>query len=161
MQHKKVIRTLRFSVIALIVATVILFALSLHTLIYGLIGAISDNALNLELNKDAPEGDWLMMLTGNPKNNGFLSERLSFSIGLRDANNNGYIVTNSTVVTIAPGEQKFFSLTLTIPFETVQRYNLNETQSSNVDFELLFGIYTLGDFVGFQQTMIIPAGENP
>jgi hypothetical protein len=160
-QRKKVIKILRFCVIALIAVAVVLFALSLHTLIYGLIGAISDNALNLKLDKEAPGGDWLMILTGNPEDNGVLGERLSFSIGLRDANNNVYIVTNSTAITIAPGEQKPFSLTLTIPYETVQRYNLNETQNSNVDFELLFGIHTLGDLVGFQQTMIIPAGENP
>jgi len=89
----------------------------------------------------------------------YLGEKLSFSIGLRDANDK-YIVVNSTAFSIAPGEKKPFTLTLTLPYETVQKYNLNETQTANVTFELLFGIRTLGDLVGFQQTMRIGAGEG-
>ena len=150
---------LKFCVIGLVVLTIILLVLSLYTVINGLVGAISGDTFELELDKDNPGGDWILTFNGNPRNSGILGEKFSFSIGLLDANDK-YIVVNSTAFSIAPGEKKPFTLTLTLPYETVQKYNLNETQTANVTFELLFGIRTLGDLVGFQQTMRIGAGEG-
>ena len=150
---------LKFCVIGLVVLTIILLVLSLYTVINGLVGAISGDTFELELDKDNPGGDWILRFDGNPRNSGILGEKFSFSIGLLDANDK-YIVVNSTAFSIAPGEKKPFTLTLTLPYETVQKYNLNETQTANVTFELLFGIRTLGDLVGFQQTMRIGAGEG-
>ncbi|MCJ7635479.1 hypothetical protein MUP77_24205, partial [Candidatus Bathyarchaeota archaeon] len=69
------------------------------------------------------------------------------------------IAANSTSVALAPGDQKTFSLALTIPYDQVQIYNLNSTQAQAV-FELNFGIRTLGDLVGFTQTLRINAGET-
>ena len=150
---------LKFCFIGLVVLTIVLLGLSLYTVINGLIGAISGDTFKLELDKDNPGGDWILRFDGNPRNSGILGEKFSFSIGLLDANDK-YIVVNSTAFSIAPGEKKPFTLTLTLPYETVQKYNLNETQTANVTFELLFGIRTLGDLVGFQQTMRIGAGEG-
>ena len=150
---------LKFCVIGLVVLTIVLLGLSLYTVINGLIGAISGDTFKLELDKDNPGGDWILRFDGNPRNSGILGEKFSFSIGLLDANDK-YIVVNSTAFSIAPGEKKPFTLTLTLPYETVQKYNLNETQTADVTFELLFGIRTLGDLVGFQQTMRIGAGEG-
>ena len=159
MNRTKVIRLLKFCVIGLIVLTVVLFALSFYSLISGLTGAISEGTFSLDLDKDNPAGDWVLKLTANPRNGGIMGEKLSMSIGLLDSSNE-YVVVNSTVVSIAPGEQKPFSLTLTVPYETVKEYNLNGTEPADVTFELLFGIRTLGDLVGFQQTMRIGAGEG-
>ena len=159
LERRKVIRMLKFCVIGLVVLTIVLLGLSLYTVINGLIGAISGDTFKLELDKDNPGGDWILRFDGNPRNSGILGEKFSFSIGLLDANDK-YIVVNSTAFSIAPGEKKPFTLTLTLPYETVQKYNLNETQTANVTFELLFGIRTLGDLVGFQQTMRIGAGEG-
>jgi hypothetical protein len=157
MDRKKAIRVLRFCVIGLVLLAIVLFALGLYTLFSGLTGAISGNSLKLDLDKDGPGGDWSLKLNANPKNNGILGETLFLSIGIRDSNGT-YIAVNSTSTDIAPGGQGLFAITLTIPYETVQRYNLNATQGADVIFELLFGIRTLGGLVGFQQTMRI-SGE--
>src|SRR3989337_3975057 len=159
LERRKVIRILKFCIIGLLVLTVVLFVLSLYSVINGLVGAISGDTFKLELDKDTPGGDWILRFDGNPRNSGILGEKFSVSIGLLDANDK-YIVVNSTAFSIAPGEKKPFTLTLTLPYETVQKYNLNETQTADVTFELLFGIRTLGDLVGFQQTMRIGAGEG-
>jgi len=157
MDRKKVIPVLRFCVIGLVLLTIILFALGLYTLFSGLTSAISGNSLKLDLDKDAAGGDWSLKLNANPKNNGILGETLFLSIGIQDSEGE-YITVNSTSVDIAPGGQSSFALTLTIPYETVEKYNLNATQGADVMFELLFGIRTLGGLVGFQQTMRI-SGE--
>ena len=157
MERRKVIRILRFCVIGLVAITIILLLLSVYTMINGLVGAISGDTFKLDLDKDNPGGDWILRFDGNPHNSGILGEKLSISIGLLDPNDH-YITVNSTEVGIAPGEKKPFALTLTIPYETVQKYNLNETQTADVTFELLFGIRSLGDLIGFQQTMRIGAG---
>ncbi len=157
MDRRKVIRVLKFCVIGLVLLTVILFSLGLYTLFSGLVGAISGGSFKLDLDKDGPGGDWSLKFDANPKNNGILGENLFLSIGIRDSNGS-YITVNSTSVDIAPGGQSPFTLTLTIPYETVQKYNLNATQGADVVFELLFGIRTLGGLVGFQQTMRI-SGE--
>jgi hypothetical protein len=118
------------------------------------LGAISSGTFGLDLERNEPPADWVLRLNASPRNNGILGERLFLSVGILDANGK-YIAVNSTSVNIAPGAQSPFSLTLTIPYETIQRYNLNATQGAEVTFELLFGIRTLGDLVGFQQTMRI------
>jgi len=159
LERRKVIRILKFCVIGLLVLTIVLFVLSLYTVINGLVGAISGDTFKLELDKDNPRGDWILTFDGNPRNSGILGEKLAFSIGLLDPNDK-YIAKNSTEVSISPGEKKPFSITLTLPYETVQKYNLNETQTADVTFELLFSIRSLGDLVGFQQTMRIGAGEG-
>jgi hypothetical protein len=154
MDRKKVIRALRFCIIGLVLLTIVLFALGLYTLFTGLFGAISSDTFGLDLDRNTPSGDWVLRLNASPRNNGILEERLFLSVGILDANGE-YIAVNSTSVNIAPGAQNPFSLALTIPYATVQRYNLNATQGADVLFELLFGIRTLGNLVGFQQTMRI------
>src|SRR3972149_3026103 len=101
LERRKVIRVLRFCVIGLVVLTIVLFILSLYTVINGLIGAISGDTFKLELDKDNPAGDWILRFNGNPGNSGIIGEKLSLSIGLRDTNDK-YIVANSTEVSIAP-----------------------------------------------------------
>lgn len=157
MDRKKVIRALRFCVIGLVLLAIILFAPGLYALFSGLTGAISGGSLKLDLDKDGAGGDWTLKLDANPKNNGILGENIFLSIGIRDSNGT-YIAVNSTSVDIAAGGQSRFAITLTIPYETVLRYNLNATQGADVVFELLFGIRTLGGLVGLQQTMRI-SGE--
>ncbi|MEM3718423.1 MAG: hypothetical protein QXD45_00135 [Candidatus Bathyarchaeia archaeon] len=154
MDRSKAIRILRFGIIGVALLTLVLFALGFYTLITGLVGAISSGAFRLELDKDGPSGCWALRLDANPRNNGLLEERLVLGIGLLDSNGK-YIVVNSTSVSLAPGEKLSFSLTLTIPYETVRKYNLNATKGADVVFELVLGIRTLDDLVGFQQTMRI------
>lgn len=160
MQKKKIIRLLKFTLIALIILTVVLLPLSIYVLISGLSGAISGgDGGGLNLNKDTPNGDWILTYNSNLRNTAFLGEKLSFGIGLIDPTGN-YITVNSTAVDIAPGEQKPLLLTLTVPYAQVQKYNLNDTQATGVIFELKFGISTLGNLVGFSQTLQIPAGNS-
>jgi hypothetical protein len=150
--RKKIIRVLKFSIIGLVLTTVILFALSMQTILSGILGAISGDSFKLELNNEDPTADWVITFKANQVNNGLLSEKLSLGIGIVNPDGE-YVAVNSTVVDIEPGQLKLFEFTLTIPSETVQLYNLTETQSQDVEMELFFGIRTLGDLVGFEQTM--------
>jgi hypothetical protein len=152
--RKKIIRVLKFSIIGLVLTTVILFALSMQTILSGILGAISEDSFRLELNNEDPTADWVITFKANQVNNGLLSEKLSLGIGIVNPDGE-YVAVNSTVVDIEPGQLKLFEFTLTIPSETVQLYNLTETQSQDVKMELFFGIHTLGDLVGFEQTMRI------
>ena len=159
MNNKKIIRILKFTIIGLIIFTVILFALSMQTVIAGLTGAVGGDSFKVELDNDNPSGEWVIKFRANPVNNGLLGEKLSLSLGVVDPNGE-YLAVNATSIGLAPGERKSFDLTLTIPLETVQKYNLNATETQDVKLELLFGIHTLGDTVGLQQTMRVGGGQE-
>ncbi len=149
---------LKFCIVSIIIFTVILFVLGVYTLLMGLSGAMSSSsAFGLKLDKGETNGDWSLTFDGAPRNNGILSETLSIQLGILDSNKE-YIAFNSTSVQISPGEQKPLTLTLIIPHEYVQKYNLNSTQGVDVVFELKFSIRTLGDLVGFSQLLRI-AGD--
>ena len=120
---------------------------------------MSADSFGLKLDKNGPGGDWLLRFNGNPKNNGLIGTRIILDIKILDPDGRN-IAANSTSVALAPGDQKTFSLALTIPYDQVQIYNLNSTQAQAV-FEMNFGIRTLGDLVGFTQTLKINAGETP
>lgn len=157
MDKKKAIKALRRCIIGLVLLTVVLFTIGLYSLIRGLGDAVSGDAFRLELNKDNPSGDWTLTFNANPRNSGFLGVRIFIDIGIRNSSG-AYITRNSTSVYVPAGGQNSFSLVLTIPYQDVQRYNLNETQGADVTFEMIFGIRTLADLVGFTQTMRI-AGD--
>lgn len=155
MQRKAVVKALKFCIIGLVLLTIILFVLGVHTLFTGLMGAISGNTFHLKLNKNDPPNDWSLTFDASPRNNGFLGISLFIRIGILNSTGQ-YIAVNSTSVYVAPGGQSPFSLVLTIPYEEVQKYNFTEEQGAPVVFEMMFGIRTLGDLVGFTQTMRIP-----
>ena len=154
MERKKKIRVLRYCIVGLVLLTVVLLAVSVYTLIYGLTGAISGSGFGLKLDTNGPNGDWILRFDGSPRNPGFLSTRLFIHIGVLDPAGQ-YIVSNSSSVDIPPGGQSRFSVVLTIPLAAVQKYSLNQTQGAQATFELIFGIRTLGDLVGFTQTLRI------
>jgi len=151
------LKTLRYSIIGLVVLTIVLFALSLSTLITALSSAVSGGAFSLNLNTYNSTRDWTLTLDANPKNNAFLDVRLYMEIAVTTLDGK-YIVRNSTSVHIPAGGRAPFSLVLTIPLEEVRRYNITLGQGAPVWFEMKFGIRTLGDLVGFEQTMRI-SGE--
>lgn len=153
------VRSLKFGIIGLVVLTVVLLVLSLHTLITGLSGAISDDTFGLKLDKNNSTGDWLLTLDANPRNNAFIDMRLFVEIQIT-AFDGEYIAGNSTLVYISPGSRSPFSLIIVIPRDYVDKYKLDGEQGAPVWFEMKFGIRTLGDLVGFTQTMRI-SGEPP
>jgi hypothetical protein len=155
MERKKAIKALRFSVIGLVSLTILLFILSIYTLFSGLAGAVSGDTFGLKLNKSVD--NWTLVLNANPRNTGIISMRIFIQLGILDQQGN-YIAKNSRSMNIEPGEQSPFSLNLTIPYEDVQKYHLEDEQNADAVFEMLFGIYTLGNLVGFSQTMRIAAG---
>jgi hypothetical protein len=108
--------------------------MSIHTLFAGLAGAISDDSLGLELDKDGPEGDWILKLNGNPTNTGLMGIRVTIGIKIHDLDEE-LIAANSTSIILSPGEQKPFNLVLIIPFDKIQQYRLNSTQPQAI-FEL-------------------------
>lgn len=155
MDRKKVIRIPKFCIIGLVLLTIILFTLGLHTLINGLASAISgEETIGLNLNIDNSTGNWMLTVNANPRNTGILSEKIFLQLGLLNSDGE-YIAKNSTSIYIEPGRQESFSLVLTIPYEEVQRYNLSAEQGANVFFEMKFGISTLWDLVGLTQVMKI------
>ena len=147
---------LKFGIIGVILLTVTLFALSVHTLFTGLTGAVSEGTFGLNLDKNGPNGDWVLRFNGNPKNPGLMGTSVFIQIGILDLTGQP-IAMNSTLVTLSPGEQRSFTLVLTIPYTDVQHYNLTGTQAQAV-FEMNFGIRTLFNLVGFTQTMRIAGG---
>ncbi len=155
MNRKKAIRALKFSIIGLILLTVVLFALSMYTLFIGLIGAVSGDTFGLELDKNGLAGDWILTFNADPRNNGVLDMSLFIQLGITNSSGE-YIAVNSTSVYMAPGGQSPVSLILTIPYEEVQKHNLDGEQGADVVFEMMFGIRTLAGLVGFTQTMRIP-----
>jgi hypothetical protein len=159
LERKKVIKILRYCILGLILLTIALFIISLYNLIIGLSSAISGGGIGgLNLNKDNPNGDWTITLNANPRNNGFLGERVFIQLGI--LNFEGvYIARNSTSVYIEPGSQKPFNIVLTIPSEVVQEY-LSSGQEANVTFEMKFSISTLWDLVGLNQVMRIQGSPN-
>ena len=147
-------RVLRYCIIGLVALTVALFALSLYTLFAGLSGAIQGDAFGLDLNTDESTGDWLFTFDANPRNGGVLAVRLFIQLEIMSLDGES-LAKNSTSVYIDAGGQQQFSLTLLIPGEDVQRFLLEEQEGI---FEMKFGISTLGDLVGFTQTMRIRGG---
>jgi hypothetical protein len=158
MNRRKAIRVLGFSIMGLVLVTIALFAVSTYTLFSGLSGAISGGNLGLRMDRNNSTGDVALILNATPRNSAFLGTRLFVSLGLLDLSGK-YIVINSTSVDIPPGGQTPFSLVLRVPYSDVLKYGINNEQGANVTFELLFGIRTLGDLVGFTQTLRIPAGD--
>ena len=154
MKRGNVIRALRFSIISLILLTVALFAVSTYTLINGLSGAISGDSFHLQLDKSNSTGDWTITITASPRNTAFLGTKLFVNLGILNSSG-AYIAHNSTSVNIAPGGQTPLSLILTIPYAEVQKYGLGGEQVATVTFEMIFGIRTLWDLVGFTQVMRI------
>ena len=149
-------RTLRYTIIGLIVLTILLFALSIYTLFTGLFSAIQGDAFpppNLDI--DEPTGDWRLTLDARPGNDGIIGVKLFIQLGVLSLDGE-YLAKNSTSVYIDPRGQTQLSLTLLIPSEDIQNY-LDEEEGI---FEMKFGISTLADLVGFMQTMRI-RGEAP
>ncbi|HJX23957.1 MAG TPA: hypothetical protein VJ574_06095 [Candidatus Bathyarchaeia archaeon] len=152
MKRANAIRVLRFSIIGLILLTLVFFAASTYTLINGLSGAISGNSFHLQLDKGNSTDDWKITITANPRNTAFLPTRLFVNLGILNSSG-AYIAHNSTSVDIAPGGQTPFTMILTIPYAVVQKYGLE--QVANVTFEMIFGMRTLWDLVGFTQVLRI------
>ncbi|MEM2935821.1 MAG: hypothetical protein QW231_01430, partial [Candidatus Bathyarchaeia archaeon] len=94
MERKKVIRALRFCIIGLVLLTIVLFAVSLYTLITALLGAISTFG-SPQLNTNTPTGDWALTFEANPRNNGVLGVRLFIRLGILNSTGE-YIAVNST-----------------------------------------------------------------
>jgi len=154
-KNLKPARTLRYTIIGLIMLTILLFALSIYTLFTGLSSAIQGDAFGLNLDIDETTGDWRLTLDARPGNNGILGVKLFIQLGILSLDGE-YLAKNSTSVYIDPRGQTQLSLTLLIPSEDIQNY-LDEEEGI---FEMKFGISTLADLVGFMQTMRI-RGEAP
>lgn len=132
-------------------ASVALFALSLHSIIGTLTGIQSEESIKISADLDEKTGDFKFLLEANPKNQGFLGVKLLLDISIYDAGNN-LLSRNSTSVYLDPGKSQHFSLTLIVPRENLPQDSQHEMKGS---FELTFDIKTLGDVVGFRNTMRI------
>ena len=149
-------KALRYCIIGLVILTVALFALSLHTLFTSLFTVMQGEAFGLDLDKNESTGDWTFTLDANPKNGAILGIQLSVQLEIVSPEGES-LAKDSTSVYIDAGGQSQFALTLSIPAEDVQRFLLEDQEGI---FEMKFGISTLGDLVGFTQTMRI-TGEAP
>ena len=154
MSRERTIRVLRYSVIGMTLLTIILFALSVFTLVNGLSGTISGGGFGLKLDKNGPNGDWILRFSGSPRNTGFIGTSFFLQIGILDPDGQ-YIALNSSAVDVPAGQERPFTVTLDIPYQAVQTYGLNQTQGSRAEFELIFSIKTLDGLVGLSQTLRI------
>ena len=149
-------KAIRFSIIILQVATLIMALLCLHTLLTVLSTAISGETFNLEMNMDESTGDFLFNINGNLINKGYLDVKLSFELAILNADGER-IETNSTSMNIKAGSTNPFSLNLRIPVEMVQDIYLD----GNAGFlEVTFTVRMLGELVGFTNILKVGGGNG-
>lgn len=132
-------------------ASIAIFALSLHSIIGTLARIQSEEAMKISAEMDENTGDLKFLLEANPRNQGFLGVNLLVDIAIYDTHDN-LLSMNSTSVYVDPGGNQHFSLTLTIPRENLPRDPQQEMKGS---FEINFDIKTLGDLIGFRNTLKI------
>ncbi|MBS7631665.1 hypothetical protein KEJ47_08905 [Candidatus Bathyarchaeota archaeon] len=147
----KVSRVFWIGTVIFQVASIAIFALSLHSIIGTLTGIQSEEAMKISAEIDENTGDLKFLLEAKPRNQGFLGVNLLVDIAIYDAHEN-LLSRNSTSANIDPGESQHFSLTLIIPRENLPRDPQQEMKGS---FEITFDIKTLGDLVGFRNTLKI------
>lgn len=109
MERKK---ALRIATIALIIATLAMFSISIYNIIAFVSGAVYPGpSLGL---KQIPSGDYLLSLSLNSTNRGFLDVDLSTKMIVFDTN--GVLVgTNSTSIHIPAGQSGSAYVSLIVP----------------------------------------------
>jgi hypothetical protein len=152
----KIVKALKVGIIALQLITVLVLAISLHTLFSGLSSAVSTDGLSLKVNADESTGDLLFLVRANPRNSGFLGLNLFFEAGLLNLDEE-CIAKNSTSINIDAGAQHPFTLTLRVQAEDVKDNHIDQNQGI---LEITFRISTLGDRVGFTNTLRVRGGEE-
>ncbi len=149
------IRAFGLGIILLQLSSLAVVALSVHTVLTVLSGAISGETFSFNMNSDLSTGDLLFTLNANLRNSGYLDANLSFEFAVLNADEQ-YIGRNSTSVNIKAGSTTPFSLSLLIPAELTQGIILDQYEGS---LEVTFTVRTLGDLVGFTNILNIGGGS--
>jgi hypothetical protein len=144
------LRTLRIATRALIVATVVIFLVSAYNVAVFFGGMISPEAgIGFKLTQTPGTGDYVISLSVNPTNHGFLGVDLSIRLTIFDVE--GKVVdSNSSSVSIPPGQNRSSYVYLTIPKTMVPEGNLQNVKGSA---QIELDVRTLWNLVGFKNVL--------
>jgi hypothetical protein len=139
----------------LILVTVIIFLVSAFNILVFFSGIISGGSgVGLKFNQTST-GDYVLRLSVNPTNKGFLGVDLSTRLTILDVNGN-VIDSNSTFINVPPGQSRFAQVSLTIPLSMIPGGDLQNVKAS-VQLEL--DARTLWGLVGFKNVLRAGGGQ--
>jgi len=137
--------------IGLIVALIAMAMVSVYTMVYAFMGAVSggESIFDVDLAVDPVTGDWTFTFRDRPKNQGLLG--ITVGIRLRLLTTRDETISEGTNSThVLPGKTGELTVVLKILKEDVDRYRI-ETAGGAMDIEIQ--IRTLMDLVGMSLSM--------
>ena len=150
-------RTLRIATRALIAATIVLLIVSAYNVAVFFGGMISPEAgIGFKLTQIPGTEDYVISLSVNPTNHGFLGVDLSTRLTIFDADGK-VIGSNSTSVSIPPGQVRSSYVSLTIPKTMVPEGNLQNVKGSA---QIELDVRTLWNLVGFKNVLRAGSGQG-
>ncbi len=150
-------RALRLLTRVLIVATVVILIISVYNVAVFFGGLLSPEAgIGFNLIQTPGTGDYVISLSVNPTNPGFLGVDLSTRLTLFDAD--GKVVeSNSTFVSIPPGQSRSSYISVMIPGTMVPEGNLQNVKGSA---QIELDVRTLWNLVGFKNVLRAGSGQG-
>ena len=150
-------RTLKIATRALIAATIVLLIVSAYNVAVFFGGMISPEAgIGFKLTQTPGTEDYVISLSVNPTNHGFLGVDLSTRLTIFDADGK-MIDSNSTSVNIPPGQNRSSYVSLTIPKTMVPEGNLQNVKGSA---QIELDVRTLWNLVGFKNVLRAGSGQE-
>jgi len=137
-----------------IILTIVIFAVSFYNLFSFLGNIVTGETFNLNMIEDKSNGDLLLSLEANPRNNGFLDISISIELKILDLNDR-VIAEDSTSFNINAGSSHPLSLSLPIPASMVGDGGL---QGDEGYMQMRLTVRTLADLVGFTNVMKVGGG---
>lgn len=150
----KAVKVFGITILAVQLASMLVFGLSLHTIIGLVSSAASGESISLEMTFDEDTGAGMLMLKAKPRNGGYLGVDFTMGLGALDEEGS-YIARNSTSVHLDAGEEKDIQLCLFVPSEEIQEMMLEEVEAY---LEVSMEIRTLNNMVGISNTFTVRGG---
>jgi hypothetical protein len=150
-------KTLKVATWIVMAATLVVFIISAYNLV-SFIGALLSpaSAPSLKLTQTPGTEDYILNLSTNPTNTGFLGVDLSTKLTIFNAD--GKVVdSNITSMSVPPGQNRSCYVSLTITKAMAPEGNIQNMKAS-VQFEL--EVRTLWNLVGFKNVMKTGSGQE-
>lgn len=129
-------------------ASLVVFALSMHTMLSVFSSAIPSSEGEIELEMTDPV---VIPFSLTPVNPGYLEAKLSITISLI-VDGDIVIATDSTTLIIPPNSANPVDLELSIPLEDASKYLV---EGANASWKSEISVSTLNDLVSFSNTIIM------
>ena len=137
-----------------IILTIAIFVVSFYNLFSFLGSIVTGETFKLNMIEDVSDGDFLLSLEANPRNNGFLDISVSIELKIIDLYDR-VIAEDSTSFIINAGSSHHLSLSLAIPASMVGDEGL---QGDEGYMQMRLTVRTLSGLVGFTNVMKVGGG---